>query len=186
MRRLFRTLLRLALFLVSGAWLADRWLRDRAGGGPPAPIRTSVIVDAPIERVWAVVADVERQPEWMHDLREIRLTTPPPVGLGTRGVGRVRVLGIALDDPVEVTAFEPPTRYAIRHEGLVKGGGEIRLAPGADETTTIVTWDETLVPPVLPHLGAFVLGAVFEPIFQRDLERLAALVEAGDDPGDAG
>lgn len=183
MRLLLRTLLRLAPFLVSGAWLADRWLRDRAGGGPSAAIRTSVIVDAPIERVWAVVADVERQPEWMHDLREIRLTTPPPVGLGTRGVGRVRVLGIALDDPVEVTAFEPPARYAIRHEGLVRGGGEIRLAAGADGTTTVVTWDETLIAPLLPHLGGLLLRLVFAPIFRRDLERLAELVEAGADSG---
>lgn len=186
MGRLLRALIRVAALVVSTTWLADRWLRDRTGGGPPAPIRTSIEIEAPIERVWAAVADVERQTEWMPDLKAIRLTTPPPIGLGTRGIGQVRVLGIALDDPVEVTAFEPPTRYAIRHEGLVKGGGEIRLAPGAGETTTIVVWEETLIPPVFPHLGGLVIRFVFEPIFKRDLERLAALVEAGDDSGDAG
>lgn len=181
MGRLVRALIRLAALSASGAWLADRWLRDRAGGAAPAPIRTTVEIDAPIERVWAVVADIERQPQWMPDLKAIRLTTPPPIGAGTRGVGRVRVFGLTVDDPVEVVAFEPPTRYAIRHDGLVSGGGEIRLAPGADETRTMVTWNETLLPPILPHLGGLVVRFVFEPIFRRDLELLAELVEAGGD-----
>jgi len=177
MRRLLRLVIRNVSFAISSAWLADRWLRERAGG-PPDPIRTFVVVDAPIDRVWAVLADIERQPEWMHDLKSIRLTTLPPIGVGTRGVGRVRVFGIAVEDPVEVTAFEPPTRYTIRHDGLIAGGGDIRLAPGADGTTTIVTWDETLIAPVFPHLGRLLLAATFRPIFQRDLERLAALADA--------
>lgn len=184
MGRLLRLPVRLAPLVVSTAWLADRWLRDRAGGASPGPIRTSVVIDAPIEGVWAVLIDIERQPEWMHDLKSVRITTPPPVGVGTRGVGRVQVFGIAVEDPVEVTAFEPPSRYAIRHEGLVKGGGEIRLAPGADGTTTVATWDETLVAPLLPHLGGLLLRLAFEPIFRRDLERLAALVES--EPAEVG
>jgi hypothetical protein len=46
-----------------------------------------------------------------------------------------------------------------------------------DLATTLVTWEETLVPRVLPHLGSLVIAAVFGPIFERDLERLAGLVE---------
>jgi hypothetical protein len=43
--------------------------------------------------------------------------------------------------------------------------------------TTLLTWEETLVPRILPHLGSLVLAAIFRPIFERDLERLAGLVE---------
>ncbi len=161
-----------------GAWLADRQLRQRAGGRVPQPIRTSITIDAPIEKVWAVLADIEGQPAWMHDLKTVRVTSSAPVGVGTRGLGRVQVFGLAIDDPVEVTAFDPPTHFAIRHDGLVGGRGDIRLATEPDGSTT-VTWDETLLPPVLPDLGALVLALVFRPIFQRDLERLAGIVEAG-------
>jgi len=173
------SIVRLGLLGAVGAWLLDRWLGERASPDGPPPIRASIEIDASIERVWAVLADIERQPEWMHDLRDVRLLTPPPTGVGTRAVGRVQALGIAIDDPIEVTAFEPPMRYSISHEGFVAGGGDIRLvADGAgDLATTLVTWEETLIPRVLPHLGGLVLAAVFRPIFQRDLERLAGLVE---------
>jgi uncharacterized membrane protein len=173
-RRIIRALVLLSPCAVSMAWLADRWLGGRAGGTAPPPIRTSVVVDAPVDQVWTVLSDIERQPEWMHDLKSVRLTTPAPVGVGTRGVGRVQVFGLSVEDPVEVTAFEPPTHFAIRHAGLFTGGGDIRLAARPDGRTT-VTWEETLVPPILPYLGRQVLAVVFRPIFQRDLERLAAL-----------
>ena len=179
MGRVLRPLVRLAIMGAIGAWLIDRWLGARADGPGPMPIRTSIEIDAPIEHVWAVLADIERQPEWMHDLRDVRVITPPPVGVGTRAVGTVQALGIAVEDPIEVTVFEPPVHYAVRHEGFVTGGGDIRLVADGegDLATTLVTWEETLVPRVLPHLGGLVLAAVFGPIFERDLERLAGLVE---------
>lgn len=177
MGRIAHSLLRLAALTAGAAWLADRWLRQRSLGAPPAPIRSTVLIAAPIERAWALLADIERQPEWMHDLKSVRLTTPPPVGVGTRGIGRVRVFGIGVEDPVEITAFQAPVHFAIRHEGLVTGEGDIRLTSGPDDTTT-VTWDEALRAPVLAHVGTFVLRAVFGPIFRRDLERLAVLAEA--------
>jgi uncharacterized protein YndB with AHSA1/START domain len=179
--RVLGTVARLAIVGAVGAWLLDRWLRERADvAGGPMPIRTSIEIDAPIGRVWAILADIGRQPEWMHDLTAVRLLTPPPVGAGTRAVGRVRAFGIAVEDPIQITVFEPPVRYAIRHEGFVSGSGDIRLvAEGGDgETaTTLVTWEETLVPGILPHLGSLVLAIIFRPIFERDLERLAGLVE---------
>ncbi len=112
-------------------------------------------------------------------MKEVRLTPPGPVHVGTRGEATVRIFGIAVTDPVEVTAFEPPARFAVRHEGLFTGGGVITLEAGADGTTTIVRWDETLVPPLLPELGARVLAPILQGIFQADLHRLKRLVETG-------
>ncbi|MES2209180.1 MAG: SRPBCC family protein [Chloroflexota bacterium] len=183
MGRLVGFVVRLAAAAGVAGWLADRWLRDRSAGAGPEPIRTRIDIQAPRERVWDVLADIERQPEWMHDLRSVRLTTAPPVGVGTRGIGRVQAFGISVEDLVEVTAFEAPSHFAIRHEGLVKGVGDIRLVAGpggrdGQVGATVVTWDETLVAPVLPHLGALVLAFVFRPIFQADLERLARLAES--------
>ena len=174
---MIRGLLRLGILGLTGAALADRFLARRADGLPPAPISSIVVIDAPIERVWEELADIEGQPRWMREMKSVRLFTPPPVGVGTRGEATVRILGIAVTDPVTITEFEPPRRFAIRHEGLFTGHGLITLEPGADATTTIVRWDETLVPPAFPWLGAAIGRPILAAIFQDDLHNLRDLIQ---------
>lgn len=176
---MIRWLLRLSLLGAGAAWLTDRSLRRRAAGAPPPPIRLLIVIDAPIDRVWRVVSDIEGQPLWMHDMKSVRMSTPGPTGVGSRGEATVRMYGLSATDPVTVTAFEPPNLFSISHDGSFAGRGTFRLEPGADRTTTLVRWDETLVAPVLPHLGAIVTTPVFRHVFQRDLERLRDLVESG-------
>ncbi len=175
------------------AWAVDRWLGGRRDADDasalPDPIRSSVRIDAPIERVWVRLAEVERQPEWMHDLKSVRLTTPPPIGVGTRAVGLVRILGIGVSDPIEVTEFLPPHTYAIRHAGHFTGSGVFRL-DALDDDRTRVTWDETLIPPILPHLLGLIQAPILGRIFQADIERLRDQLEfeadlgRGPDPAD--
>jgi uncharacterized protein YndB with AHSA1/START domain len=176
---MLRRLAALAIIGLPLAFLAD-WLiaRTRAGRGPD-PMRMLVVIDKPIDTVWAAVADVPFQVEWMAEMQELVLDPPGRAHVGQRGEATVRIMGISVTDPVEITELEPPNRYAIRHLGIFKGGGVITLEPGADGTTTIVRWDETLVAPLLPHLGALAQAPILRSIFQADLERLKQLVEDG-------
>jgi len=176
-----RRLIVLGLFAVPAVFVLDRWLGVRRGGNatPPAPLEMLVVIDADIDTTWGVVADIALQTEWMREMKTVSVTTPGLVGVGTRAEATVRILGISAHDPVEITAFDPPTRYAIRHAGLFSGSGVITLESGADGTTTIVRWAETLVPPLLPELGALVQAPILRAIFQADLHRLKRLVETG-------
>ncbi len=158
------------------AWIVDTVLRHRAGGEPPAPTRSLIVIDAPIERVWSVLADVEGQPRWMREMTEVQLLDGGPLGVGTRAQATVSILGMTTTDPVTITAFEAPTRFAIRHEGDFTGHGEMTLEPGPDGSTTIVRWDETLVAPVMPYAWAVAAAPVLGRLFQGDLERLRDLV----------
>ena len=176
---MIRGALRLALAGAGIGYAIDRILSNQSGGADPDPIESMIVIDAPIERVWEVVADVEGQPRWMHEMKAVRLATPGEVGVGTEGEADVRIFGVTVVDPVRITEFEPPHRFAISHEGSFKGRGLITLESGADRTTTIVRWEERLIPPLLPHLGALVLSPTLGSIFQADLVRLKELVETG-------
>ena len=179
---MIRAAVRLAVVGAGVGYALDRILSVQSGGAEPAPIRSVIVIDAPIERVWVELADIEGQPRWMLEMKAVRLVTPGPVGVGSVGEADVRVLGISVTDPVTITEFEPPRRFGISHDGTFKGRGLITLEAGADGTTTIVRWDELLVPPVLPHLGALVMTPILGAIFQADLGRLKELVETGSDP----
>ena len=169
--------LRLAFGVAVVAAIVDAYLARRSGGRPVGPIRSTVEIAAPIDAVWAVLSDVPRQPEWMADLKAVRLLTPPPLGAGTRAEGTVRIMGITVRDPITITAFDPPHRFAIRHEGLFTGAGVITLEPTADATGTRVTWDETLLAPVVPHLAGALGRPVLATVFQNDLHNLRAMLE---------
>lgn len=174
---LVRRALQLSIVGFAIGWVVDRALRASAGDQPPPAIHSLIVIDAPIERVWAELADIEGQPRWMHEMKAVRLLTPMPIRVGTRGEATVRIFGISVTDPVEVTEFAPPQRFAIRHEGTFTGGGLITLEAGADGSTTIVRWAETLVAPVLPHLAARLMAPMLGAIFQADLERFRAICE---------
>lgn len=176
---MIRGAVRLALVGAGIAYALDRILADHSAGADPDPISSMVVIDVPIDRVWAELADVEGQPRWMHEMKAVRLLTPGPVGVGTIGEADVRVFGISVTDPVTITEFEPPHRFGISHDGTFKGGGRITLESGADGTTTIVRWDEVLIAPLLPYLGAMVMTPTLGGIFQADLVRLKELVETG-------
>jgi uncharacterized membrane protein len=176
---MIRGALRLALVGAGVGYALDRVLSNHSAGADPDPIASMIVIDAPIERVWAELADIEGQPRWMHEMKAVRVITPGPVRVGTEGVANVRILSISVSDPVRITEFEPPHRFGISHEGSFKGRGLITLESGADGTTTIVRWEERLIPPLLPHLGALIMSPTLGSIFQADLVRLKELVETG-------
>ncbi len=175
---MIRGAVRLALVGAGIGYALDRILAEQSKGAEPDPIRSLIVVDAPIERVWEMVADIERQPLWMHEMKAVRIPAGEPIGVGLVCEADVRILGITVTDPVRITEFDPPHRYAISHDGAFRGSGTITLESGADATTTIVRWDEILIPPVFAHLGSLAMTPVLSAIFQADLVRFKELVEA--------
>ena len=146
----------------------------------------------PREEVWRWVADVPRQPLWMRDLKSIAFESPDePVAVGSRATGTVRMFGLTQSDPIEISFFDPPRRYGVRHLGHFAGAGDIWLTP-IGSAWTRVRWREEL----RPSLDAFGLPApltrllaplvrlmdpllypVFALVFRADLRRLKRLVE---------
>ena len=174
-----RTLAALGLAGVGGTFLVDRWIGDliARGEGPDPVMKMAITIDAPIDDVWDVISDIERQPLWMEEMKSVRLTTPGPLGVGSRGEADVRIFLVGIVDPVEVDVFDPPLRFGIRHVGTYTGEGRITLE-AIDAARTLVRWDERLVPPLFPHLGQLVQKPVLGAIFQADLERLREIVES--------
>jgi len=133
------------------------------------------------ERVWAVLADWERQAAWMPDVAWIRVLGPERE-LGARLSCRTKVLGVPLvTDLVVVTGWDPPSRLAIEHRGFVRGRGEWRLSPaGGERPGTRFTWVEelTMPPGALGELAMRAYGPVQRAMLRRSIRNLRRLVEA--------
>ena len=174
-----RTFVAIGLSGIAGAFLVDRWIGSLIARGEAIDpvMKIAITIAAPIDEVWDVVADIERQPLWMEEMKSVRLRSPGPVGVGTRGEADVRIFLVGVVDPVEIDIYDPPTRFGIRHVGTFTGEGRITLEP-IDARRTLVRWDEHLVPPLFPHLGQLLQKPILGGIFQADLERLREIVES--------
>src|SRR5918992_1529925 len=97
----------------------------------------TVVVDRPIEEVFALLADGENDPKFSPRVLEIAKTTDGPAGVGTVYASTVKDAGVKTKREFEITEFEPPTRirWTERSKNMVsvpEGGYD--LAPEGDGT----------------------------------------------------
>jgi carbon monoxide dehydrogenase subunit G len=141
-------------------------------------LERAVLPAAP-QAAWAVLTDWERQASWMPDVASIRILGPER-GADARLEVRTRVFGVpAATDLVVVAVWEPPSRLAIVHTGVVKGSGEWRLEPAAGGRTAF-TWTESfrMPPPVLGDLALWAYAPWQRWMLRRSIRNLRALLSA--------
>lgn len=136
-----------------------------------------IVINAPLQRVWSVASDVQRQPEWMHEMKRVEMLTPGPIQVGSRGRATVRIFGISTTDDVVITRLEPPHAFGIRHEGAFTGEGLLEFS-AVNEQQTLIRWMEYLRPPILPTIAGFLQRPILWRIFQSDLRTLKEILEA--------
>ena len=105
-----------------------------------------LVIEAPIERVWAALADWESQGDWMLQTR-VDVTSDIREGVGTTiaaftGIGKLGVM-----DHMVVTSWQPPNICDVLHTGkIIKGTGRFELVV-IDADTTRFNWSEEILAP---------------------------------------
>ena len=137
-------------------------------------------ISATPERVWAVLADLEHQAEWMVDVRRLEIVTPEKQGVGAVMHVTSELFGLpVVKDVMAITAWEPPHRMDVEHRGQFHGTGSFLL--DRVDNGTIFTWIEDFRPPLGP-LGEIVFAAIVRPhlirVFARSMANVARLAAA--------
>lgn len=141
------------------------------------PIVVSVMVDAPLWRVWEALADLPSHTEWMADAEAIEFPAGHGTGEGTVMLVDTRVGPFRLEDRLEITQWEEPETIGVDHRGLVRGTGSFHLSPMAGGIR--VTWREDLRFPwwLGGPLAALVARPVLSLIWAGNLRRFRSMVE---------
>jgi uncharacterized protein YndB with AHSA1/START domain len=130
----------------------------------PNDFKVNVVIDRPIEDVFAFLANGENDPKFSPRVLEMAKTTPGPPAAGTRYASTVKDAGMKTKREFEYTEFVPPTRirWAERSKNLVTATeGGYDLAP--EGTGTRVTLYN-----VLDGHGA---GKLFAPLALRSARK---------------
>ncbi|MFQ5594038.1 MAG: SRPBCC family protein [Anaerolineae bacterium] len=79
-----------------------------------ARIEASVVINRPIEEVFAFVTDSEKMSHWMSELVEAKQTSEGPVGVGTTYMAVATPLGRRAESTQEVVEYEPNRKFAFK------------------------------------------------------------------------
>ena len=145
-----------------------------------AKANVTVAIARPVEDVFAVLTDPTLTPRWAANAIKGELLTEGPVRVGSRRRAVVKgLLGRTMESVMEVTDLEPNRTLALRLISASWGGsGRTRYTLAAEGNATRVDWMWELKPGGFLAPFARPLMAVFERLFQRDLENLKAMMES--------
>jgi uncharacterized protein YndB with AHSA1/START domain len=104
----------------------------------------TVVIDRPIEQVFAFLADGENDPKFSPRVLEIAKQTDGPPGVGTVYASTVKDAGVKTKREFELTEFEPPTkiRWAEISKNLVMAPeGGYDLAPAGEGKTELTVFN---------------------------------------------
>lgn len=107
----------------------------------------SVEVDAPPQRVWDVLTDLDAWPRRIETVDEVELLTPPPIAIGSRVRLKQPKLG---EGTWEVSAWDAPSWFEWRQKAsgvtTLAGHRVDALEPGRSRLTLTLDMQGLLVP----------------------------------------
>ena len=125
-------------------------------------VHHSVVIERPLAEVFAYTTDVENMSVWSSEVERAWKISEGPLGKGTTLGSEVKLLGRKIENTIEVTSFEPNTKWSLKPtSGPVSGDAEFHFESVADGTAVSVSLEADAG-------GFFKLG---EPIVNRMLQR---------------
>jgi uncharacterized protein YndB with AHSA1/START domain len=139
-------------------------------------VEVSTRIQRPVDAVFAILADIDRLPEWVGSVVASEKTSSGPVAVGTTIRQDLKIVGRRQEGWVEVTNYDPPHRLEQRFTtGPVHGTMRYSLT-ALDGATKVLQEVEaefggSLRPP------DSIVASVMKSEFQADLDRLKLLIE---------
>lgn len=88
-------------------------------------VKTSVVINQPIEKVFEFVTKPENDIKWYVGLRSWDHTPDEPAGVGSTSQSKIRFLGIGVEVTWEVVGYDPPSKIEIK---TIEGPVDIEAA----------------------------------------------------------
>jgi carbon monoxide dehydrogenase subunit G len=128
-----------------------------------ATIRRSFVVNAPVERVFAFLADHINDPQWLPGMVDSR--NPVGEGTGYHWEWTYKMAGIPFDGTGRVTEHDPPRRHVVETQGGVTSTWAWTLEPEGDGTHILLEMAYTV--PVVA------VGKIAERLLLKQNEKAA-------------
>jgi uncharacterized protein YndB with AHSA1/START domain len=137
----------------------------------------SIVINRPLEEVFAFVSNPENNPKWVSMSDSVRLTSAGPIGVGTTFRSVVTILGRRIEGEVAFTEYEPNHSYAQKTtSGPIPVESQVTFE--RVDGGTRVTNHQVAEPGGFFKLAEPVLVRMIKRQFEADFANLKDLMEA--------
>lgn len=144
---------------------------------------SSVHIDAPPDRVYAIVTDLAGAPDRIGAIESLEVLTDQPFGVGTRFRETRTMFGRRATEEMEVTAVDPGRSYTTEAESCgCRYTCVVSIEPdggGATLSMSMRAKPLRLAAKVMCAVMAPLMGGVARKAFARDLQDIKAAAERG-------
>jgi uncharacterized membrane protein len=143
-----------------------------------ATLETSIIINRPIEEVFAFVTDLQNNIKWMTGVIAAEMTSPAPLKAGSTYRFDIKIMGMTLETKGEVTAYEPPTKYAWKATSgpfPMSGGTTFESVEGGTRVTDMIEAE----PGGFFKLAEPLLMKQQQSQMETDMKKLKEILEGG-------
>jgi uncharacterized protein YndB with AHSA1/START domain len=117
-------------------------------------VKKDVVINAPLETVFALVSDPTRMPEWLSGLVEVRVLLG--TGAGQQFEWTYKMAGILLRGQSVVVEFVPNERAVHQNIGAIHSTWTYTVEPHNEGTALTIEADYTIPVPVLGKMAEHV------------------------------
>ena len=75
-------------------------------------VENSVVINQPIEEVFAFLSNAENDPVWQAQIQEAKVTSDGPIGVGSTIAQKAHFLGRGIEIEAEITEYERNRKFA--------------------------------------------------------------------------
>ncbi len=126
-----------------------------------------IVIDRPIDKVWAFVADVKNMEGWVAGVTEVTVTSLGAFGVGSTFTSEYSYQGRTTDVSYEVVEWRPPEWQVVRSaSGPLPFRGSIEIETVAERTRLT-----HIVEAGPDRVGARLIFAVFGPLIRAGMRR---------------
>ena len=142
-------------------------------------LETSVVINRPIDEVWAFLSDPFNMPRWRGSRLAVRMTSPGPMGVDSTVQHRIVLFGLETQITHTVTEWDPPHAFAwaLRFPGMHSTSERLTLEATVDGTKVVRVHEGE--PRLILRLLAPIAGPVTRRLVDPQNQNLKRLLEAG-------
>ena len=130
-------------------------------------LKAVIDIDAPREHVFALAADVSKQPEWTTWIKEVTITSGDGKSAGTTDRTKFKVGPMPQMLDTTWTEYTPAEAFGRHFAGYLKADEKMTFTPANGGTR--VEWAVNYTPP-FGILGKFMAWFMMARFFQNELE----------------